>query len=392
MGLSVGELFVNLGIKGSEKTIGAIGSAQSGMKGLGSASLETKAAIVGAFYALEQLIATSVRFGSSMVNFEAFTGNSAQALQRWQYAARQVGVAGDEITGSLKGVQAAMARMLLGEGAPKGLGLIAAATKEFDVNRVRDTFYVMDQLQKAAQKLPKDLGNEALKSFGLSEATIAAMRRNAFNPKALSQAPVLSDRELGLLDKMNAQWANLGQRIELAFSRFNVKHGGELIRDISDITTSVINLANALTTLSERLGVFKVIGHAAEGIANTIRLAVELLDKFNGKESKKGDLLYSEPGKGAIPGFAESIVGKFIGNAVDLAKGILTNPQPINPVTLPMPAYPNQPGGSTQQNNVTINQNFHSPGEDTDYRRAGLETKKAVQDAFRQFSAQGQAS
>lgn len=391
MGLSVGELFVNLGIKGSEKTIGAIGSAQSGMKGLGSASLETKAAIVGAFYALEQLIATSVRFGSSMVNFEAFTGNSAQALQRWQYAARQVGVAGDEITGSLKGVQAAMARMLLGEGAPKGLGLIAAATKEFDVNRVRDTFYVMDQLQKAAQKLPKDLGNEALKSFGLSEATIAAMRRNAFNPKALSQAPVLSDKELGSLDKMNAQWANLGQRIELAFSRFNVKHGGELIRDISAITTSVINLANALTTLSEKIGVFKIIGQAAEGIANSIRLVVELLDKFNGKESKKGDLLYSEPGKGAIPGFAESPLGKFLEGISSFGDHLINgNPKTPNPITLPMPAYPNQPSGKTQE--ININQSLHFNNDGSDHKKVGSEVKKSVQDAFRQLSAQGQAS
>src|ERR1700744_4238817 len=103
--MDIGSLFLNLGIKGSEKTVGALTDVKKGLGELGSMSLEAKAGIVAAMYALEQLFATSGKAGTDLTNFNAITGESVKTLQQYQYAARQVGVSNQEVEGSFKTLQ-----------------------------------------------------------------------------------------------------------------------------------------------------------------------------------------------------------------------------------------------------------------------------------------------
>lgn len=391
MGLSVGELFINLGIKGSEKTIGAIGDAQKGMKGLGSVSLEAKAAIVGVFYAFERLLSASSQYGTRLENFGALTGLSAAKLQEWEYAARQVGVGADEMAGSIKGVQSAMSKMIMGEGAPKGLGLIANATRSFDVNRVRDTFYVLNQLQEAAKKLPKDLGNEALKSFGLSENTIAAMRRNAFRPDVMKRAPVYSERETAALDHANALWANLGNSIERAFGKFNVQHGGQLVQDLTKMSDALITLAGSLVKVAEQFKAFELATKFVTELAG----ALNDISKWQaGKRSFWGEDLDE---KGKVKG-DRSVTGATFGNFFDIMRELWNTPAPkiseseriynavhgsVKPIFGPSPG---------SQQNVEINQTLQFQHEGKDHKRTSDDVGKAVQKAYRQMSAQGQGS
>lgn len=391
MSLSVGELFVNLGIKGSEKTLGSIAGVKKGMSETASVSLEAKAAIVGAMYALERFFAASGARGTSLTNFNALTGLSAKQLQQWQYAARQAGVANEEFAGSLKAVQTGMTNMLLGKGAPEGMALVANKVG-FDPKRARDTFYVMEQLQKFAKTVPADVGNSVLKTFGISEGTIAAMRRNAFNAQAFSKAPVYSDSQFQALDRANIAWSNLGQKIEMAIGKFNAKHGGQLVKDISIMVDAVLKLADALEKVATRFKLIQTLGMALSGIANTLKLVSEIFDKFQGKESEKGDLLYKKPGQEMFPGFKDSPVGKFLS---DLFGG---NEKKTSEPTIPSPfdrsiAHPSVKKGQAQssQQNVNINQNLNFQHDGKDHKRTGDSVKKANQDAFRQFNL-GQVS
>jgi hypothetical protein len=284
--MQIAELFVTLGIKGAEKTVGALGEVKKGLGGIASMSLEAKAGILAAMYGLERMMSVSGAAGTGFTNFSALTGFSAQALQKWQYAARQAGESNEEFTGSLKSVQNAMTNMLLGKGAPEGLGIVTKAVG-FDPKRARDSFYVMEQLQKAAQALPKDVGNNVLKSFGLSEGTIAAMRRNAFNPAAFAKAPAYSDKEIQSLDKSNIAWSNLGTQIQMAFGHFNAKHGQQLVNDISKIVTAVMKLTDALTILAEKLDVFGKLKDALSFIGDNAKGASNLITAATSKDPNK---------------------------------------------------------------------------------------------------------
>lgn len=267
MSISVGELFVNLGIKGAEKTVGSLGEVSKGLGEIKHMSLEAKAELLAVAYEFEHLMSKSGQTGTSLVNFQALTGLSAETLQRWQYAARQAGDSAEDFEGSLKGVQNSVSNILMGKGAPESMGLISRVVSDFDPSRMRDTFYMMTKLQEAAQKLPKDVGLQALKAWGLSEGTIAAMQRNAFNPGVMNRAPIYGTREQAALDRANIAWENLGHHIEMAFGHFNAKHGQELVKGIADITEHVVHLAEALVKIAEKIKIFDAIGKAFEGWA-----------------------------------------------------------------------------------------------------------------------------
>ena len=271
--MNIADLFVNLGIKGTEKTVGALSNVGKGLGNVSSMSLEAKAGILAVLYGFERLVAASGAAGTGLVNFNALTGISAQTLQQWQYAARQAGESNEDLAGSFKGVQNVIANMLLGKGAPEGMQIFAKTVKDFDMTRLRDTPYMMSKIAEAAQKLPKDVGNNLLKSLGASEGFLTSSRRGVFTEANFKKAPHYSDGELKSLDKANIAWSNLGTEIGMAIGDFNAKHGRQLVTDISKITDQVLRLVNALDNLATKVKLFDAIAFIAGKTATAIELA-----------------------------------------------------------------------------------------------------------------------
>lgn len=374
--MTAGELFVKLGIKGSEKTIQALTGVTKGMGEISSMSLEAKAAILGVVYTMERLMASSAQTGTNLVNFGQYTGLSIKQLQQWQYAARQAGVSSEELTGSVKTVQNAMTNMLLGKGAPSGMAMVAK-TVGFDVKRARDTFYVLQQLQKFAQRVSPDVGNAMLNSFGLSEGTIAAMRRNAFRPEIMNRAPTFGDREAGQLDKVNVAMSNLGTQIQMAFGHFTAKHGIQFVNDLTKVTTEVIKLAEAFIKLAETIKLMQWVGKIFEGWAMIFGGITTGVNSISGafSDTKKRDKL----GKG-VGGFFQEMPGVFKAMFEDAG------------AAMKQAIAPSSPAIAGSSSTSTITQHLHFQHEGKDHQRTGESVKKATQDAYRQRFAQAQGS
>lgn len=383
--MTIAELFVNLGITGTEKTVGALSNVKKGMGDLSSTSLEAKAAIVGAMYALQRLMSNSAQMGTGLSNFNALTGLSTKSLQQWQYAARQAGVSSEELTGSVKSVQQSMTNMLLGKGAPEGMGMLANKVG-FDEKRARDTFYVMQKLQEFAKSQPADVGNNVLKSFGLSEGTIAAMRKNVFNPKTLAQAPVYSEGQIGQLNKVDVAWKNLSAKIEMAMGKFSSKHGLDIVKDISKLTDQVFKLIEAFSRLADKLKLFEGIGKVFEGwsmLFGGLSGAVDTVAK-----DKKGTLHgLAEQGEGFAEGLGQFLKGAFMTATEGLD---MKDNSEISEKTI-APKMPNTPP-PTKSQNVNINQNLNFQHEGKDHQKTSDSVKKAIRGAVRQMSSQGQAT
>ncbi len=372
--MNIAELFVNLGIKGSDQTVGALTSVKKGLGEVSSMSLEAKAGILAAMYGLERMMAVSGQAGTNLTNFASLTGISAKTLQEWQYAARQAGVSGEELSGSMKAVQNSMSNMLLGKGAPEGMKVVANAVGGIDINRVRDVTYMMGKLQEAAQKLPKDIGNNVLKSFGISEGTIAAMRRNAFNPAAFAKAPTYSDKEVNQLDKSNIAWSNLGNKIQMAMGHLNAKHGLALVNDISLLTDKVFLLIGAFEKLAEKMKLISLIGKSFEGWGMIL----------TGVTNAVGDVQKDKNGIGS--GLANKL-GDIIQGTAEAAHGAyLTAKEAIAP---PTPAFH---GSGNTTHSTTFHQNITHHGDAKDTKAVKDAHKTAINHAFRQRSAQGQGS
>lgn len=387
--MTVAELFVNLGVKGADSAGKALGGVKSSLGDIKSMSLEAKAAIIGVVYGLEQMMSNSAQMGTTLTNFNALTGIGAKELQQWQYAARQAGVSGEELTGTMKSMQGAISNQLLGKGGIEGFAMVANKVG-LDEKRLRDIPYVMGQLQKFAQTVPQDIGNQMIKSFGVSEGVIAAMRRNAFTPENFAKAPTYSNGEIAQLDKVNVAWSNLGNKIQMAFGHFTSKHGLELVSDITRLTTEVFKLVEAFTKLAEKVKIFSLMGKAVEGWATILQGSTKAVDALgnasNGNPKEKAE--------------AKKQISEFLSGAKDSWRGMQMNSAEeeqayqkqlqeefAGKIAPPMKAEPSQ-----KQQNIEINQNLHFQHDGKDHKKTGDSVGKAVKGAMYQYSAQSQVT
>lgn len=375
--MTIAELFLKLGIKVEGNVDEKLKDTKKGLGAVASEGLAAKAAIVAVVYGMERLMAASARAGTDLRTFGSLTGLSTIKLQQWQYAARQVGVSAEEISGSLKGVQSVMTDMLAGKGAPSGMGLLARAVG-FDPAKARDTFYVMEKLQQFARQAPADLGNMVLKSFSVGEGVIAAMRQNAFRPDVFARAPLYSEAEQTQLQRVGAMWSNLFQKIEMAFGHLNAKHGGQLINDLSKITDKVIILTDKLLVLAEKFKVFDKIGTVFGVVAQSI----DVINKaFDGASAKAG-----EDKKKGISTFSPSQMWKNMMEYRNTPHAPYSEDDFINP----KPKTNDREPQSVQQ--TTINQELIFNHDGTNASEVSTSVKKAVNDALRQIATQGQGT
>lgn len=409
MGLKVGELFVDMGIEGSEKTLGAITGIRSGLQSTSNFAFETKAALLGAMYAVQQLFASSNRTGTELSNFNSLLGVSAQTLQRYQYAARQVGVSNQEMEGTFKNIQSTMTKALMGEGVPKGLARVSMLTGGMTPEDLkRFTEKPQELIQKLQEYALKEtnagLRNEVLKSFGISDGVAAAMARNAFRPDVLSRAPVYSDNEIKSLDKANAAWGNLGNKIEMAIGKFNAKHGVDLVKNIDMIADKVLKLADSFMKLADKLKIFELIGDVFKGWGMIFDEINKSLDEQAAKTGKPtpglGDLGKSLDTIEVKPGRSLSEEFNF---AVDMfksgkwkemfgGKNFTIAPEMSGRALAPSLSAPRSAGGGTTNQTINVNQTQHFNHDGTDPGKAKSSQNQAVRDAYRQMPAQAQGN
>jgi hypothetical protein len=265
---SVGELFVNLGIKGSEKTLGALSGIKKGFGELTSMSIEAKAAIIGALYGFERLMSASSQMGTSLYNTGLLTGVSVQNLQKYQYAARQAGASNEEMSASFKSLQSAMTQIDINKGLPEGLKYIATAIGGIDVKKIHDLPYMMQQFQKFANTaVPDGIKRWALGSVGLSEGIIAGMERNMFRPEVLNKAPTYTNNQVNQLDKARMAWSNIATSVEMMFGKFNAEFGVRAAEKIQKLVDSIYHLVDALAGLAEKYEVFDHVSSAIDVLA-----------------------------------------------------------------------------------------------------------------------------
>lgn len=348
--MQVGELFVSLGVKGSEKTVEAFTNVKQTMSGLATTSLETKAAIIGVLYAFERLLGSTGKAGENLVNFTSLTGMSAERIQQWNYAARQAGASAQEMQGSFMAVQKAMAETILaGKPPPEGFQFIASRVG-IDPRMVRDTEYMMKKFQQFAQSVSPDIANTMLQKMGIGQNVIAAMIQGKFNEKTFRQAPIISGNDARALNDMDKAMGNMLNKLQIMVEKFAVLHGNEimkLVEDLGKLLEILLKIVGVLTKIGETLGIFKGIDWLVKGID----WAVKSQEKANEEWNKKGGFF----------------------------------PKNVTPNVKPTP--------SNQGANVNIqNQNFNFQHDGKDHQKTGDSVGKAIRNTFRQMPAQTQGN
>lgn len=260
--MTVAELFIKLGVKGTDSAGKALKGVKGGLDSIAAASLEAKAALVAVVYGMEQIMTQSAKRGMDLQKFADLTGLSTDRLQRWEYAARQSGVTAEDMEGSIKGVQTAMTDMLTGKGAPAGMGIFAKAVG-FDPAKARDTFYVMDKLREFAKAAPPDIGNSVLRSFGLSDDTIQFMRKSKIELDKIKPTNVYSSSEIERLAKIHVAWENLWNTLKYFMGHTTAKFGMPIVEELSKALSLVMDLAYGIEKLTGKFPALADAGKVA---------------------------------------------------------------------------------------------------------------------------------
>lgn len=284
MGLKVGELFINLALKGSDTATKAIVGVKGVMKDLGSVSIETKAAILAALYGLEKFTGKAGERGMELKQFAQYSGLSAEKLQKLQYALDMSGVSAQDTEQSLLGLQNAMLKMQIGEGAPKGMQQLSKILGgNLDKNKLSDAFYMY---QKIAEYLKKEknlaLANETASSFGLSPQMIQAMRTSNIDYNKVSSGKILSGGDINQLSKVNTQWRDFQNSLNIFGEKLVAKHGSKMIQDLNMITKNVLKLIDALLSLGDKLHVFEAMSGIISIVAKGVQGATNIVEAVKG--------------------------------------------------------------------------------------------------------------
>lgn len=289
--MNIGELFINLGIKGSEKTIGALTNIKEGLGKLTSTSLEAKAALIGAAYAFDRLMAASGQYGTNLTNFAAVINMSRKELQQYEYVARQVGSTNEAMDSTFLGLQQQiLKKTTTGQGMSSlfMMGKVLGGIPSLD--RYKDNpkaFFEEVIVPYAKKEKSKSWLYQNLSELGFSKEIIRGLEEGKFNAANYAKAPFYSDASVKQLDKNRAALSNLATKVEMAFGNFNAKYGGPLIKDLGIATDKILKLGEAFVRLGESAKVLKAIGLIFEGwgkIFDGIRETIEMVQDKNKRE------------------------------------------------------------------------------------------------------------
>lgn len=248
--IKAGEFFLNLGVKSPEKALGAMGSVNKAMLDMKSNGIAAKAAVVGAIYALKRMIMSSAQLGTGLEQFKNLTGESTDALQRWQYAMMKTGVDATETESAIKSVQETMGKMRMNLGAPSGMAVLQE-TVGFDHEKASKTMYVMDKLRQYL-KTDKDItrANQVAASFGLSPGVIQGMRAGTLELDKISSSKILSESTIARLAKVNSAWLEFQNTWKLMQARlvadFGLKRVDTLQNSLKFISTTTADINKLL--------------------------------------------------------------------------------------------------------------------------------------------------
>ena len=242
MGQSAGELFINLGLKGADKTIGGLVATNSAMSDLRSVSIETKAAILAVLYGVEKLVTTSGQLGTTLKNFSTISGVSSDTIQRYEFQARKAGVANESLRNSFLNVQESMLGIRAGEGLPKWMAAIVTSLAQrgvdlgpdFVARAQKDPTLAFQAMEKYAQIPDKDIDRSTkaitLQQAGWSPDVVTAMLRGVFDPKKIAAVPgaaLLNGNEIDKLDALRSRWDSLIDEIETFLAKMTAKYLGD---------------------------------------------------------------------------------------------------------------------------------------------------------------------
>lgn len=267
--MTVGELFINIGIKGADTAGKALSNIGLGLTDVSSKGLAAKAAVIGLLYALERMTSQSAQRGQDLKNFSILTGISVDALQRWQIAANRTGQSAESMTESMAHLQQTMADMDIGKGQPEGWAFLSGIV-DVDPGKIKNVEYMMNALRQfavsAQAKADPARANWVLRSFGLTDDAIITLKTFKGALSDIKKTEFLNNSEIDKLTAINVQWREFWRNLNLFKDQKIAAYGGPFVKALSDAFKLIRDISTGIEGLIKQIPELQTVAVAA-GIA-----------------------------------------------------------------------------------------------------------------------------
>ncbi len=329
--MKIAELFINIALTGTTATQKALGAVHGGLKEIGSASLATKAAVLGVVFGFERMSEFAAQTGADLVKFEASTGLATKSLQELQHVGRKYDVSASEIEQTIRNIQKLQTEFNVTGAMPSTAGLLG-----IDLGS-GDAFQIFEKLARAAKGLHADQAAFVTAPFGISPNVLQMTRRMNFELDKMG-AHVSSDRERAGLAAINRGWNQFYESLQNISMKVTANYGLPVIDTLRHslgglikVTKAVNSLGKEFTMLKPILAGLAILIAAAFSPITAVAAAITLIladyDKFSKNQpSLIGDIQgwANKVNSGPKPKNPEWLTG--IKDAVDVAIGMKPMP------------------------------------------------------------------
>lgn len=284
-------------------TLGKIGFA-----GMVAAAAAATAVIVKSTARIRELSLASVQLGIS-----------AESLQRWEYAARQVGITGEELHSGLGDFAERLSEATEGTGeaaeALERLGLSAYALNKMSLDQaalvvadaMKDVTNTSDRARTAIQLFGGEVGKKMAPLMSQGADAI-----KAFGDEAKRLGLVISDEEVVKVGEMSKAWGDIMKIVKAIGNRLTVSVSPILTKIAEKITAWWKEGDNAKNTMDNIAEAVKIVykfaqniyyafvswaswlkvgaQYLAVGILGAIDSAIKKWQQFSGLVGKMGDI------------------------------------------------------------------------------------------------------
>lgn len=269
---SIGDLFIELGVKADTKTLNKVGQS---VKTLRTNLLLLGGAFTGAVVGLDRFVNSALKGVVALQNINAQTGLSIEKLQKFQQAGQlsNLALSADQIAQSIGNVQKNLANIKIGQGdiAPfQLLGIDVAG---------QDAFGVIDQLRDSIQGIDPAVATNLISGIGLSPDFINILKLSREEFDALSDNVFLSAKQRADIDRVGTSIKALGLRFKALKDQAVAKLAPELdklvkqffkwIKDNGDkIIQTITKISRAFARFAQAIGnAFSIASRFIESIA-----------------------------------------------------------------------------------------------------------------------------
>jgi len=254
--MNVGELYINLGVKGAEVATKSLESVDSGMTKVKDTSLEAKAAILAVVYGVEQIVSSAGAFGAHMNLFGEMTSINGKKITnevlKWGAALEQLGLSSEQAQGAFLSVQGVITKALLPGGSVTPYLNEFLKRMHMTIDEARNVPLLMERF-RSIMKNSKDkpyITTLAQGAFGLNPEISAAIGLLNKNPMEMALR-TSNEGQVERLSGLYKQWVQFEQAISQDSKNFADNFGGGMVKTLAGALHVIEKLAPPMASLAE---------------------------------------------------------------------------------------------------------------------------------------------